>query len=152
MGFSQERDEFVKDLKRKNSLSNPDDHFYHTDGSLKQVISFYELIQIGEEQCILAMFYDMSVQKLTLEALQKSEARVRALLEAIPDMIFELSADGVFVDFISSPDSRTLLPLQDFMGRNIRDVMPPEVLPPLYLLLGVRSRQDNCMLLNISCQ
>ena len=124
---SQERVEFVKDLKLKSSLVNPDDHFYHTDGSLKQVISFYELIQIGEEQCILSMFYDMSVQKQTLHALQKSEARIRALLEAMPDMIFELSTDGTFVDFIPSPDSRSLLPPQDFLGRNIREIMPPEV-------------------------
>jgi PAS domain S-box-containing protein len=123
----QERAEFVKDLKLKSSLFNPDDHFYHTDGSLKQVISFYELIQIGEEQCILSMFHDMSVQKLTLQALQKSEARIRALLEAMPDIIFELSTDGVFVDFIPSPDSETLLPPQDFLGRNIREIMPSEV-------------------------
>jgi len=123
----QERAEFVKDLKRKSSLFNADDHFYHTDGSLKQVISFYELIQIGEEQCILSMFYDMSVQKHTLQALQKSEARIRALLEAMPDMIFELSADGVFVDFIPAPDSKTLLPPQNFLGRNIREVLPSEV-------------------------
>src|SRR5688572_9476283 len=123
----RERVEFVKDLKLKSSLFNPDDYFYHTDGSLKQVISFYELIQIGEEQCILAMFYDMSVQKLTLQALQKSEARIRALLEAMPDMIFELSTDGTFVDFIPSPDSRSLLPPQDFLGRNLHEIMPPEV-------------------------
>lgn len=124
---AQERVEFVKDLKLKSSLVNPDDHFYHTDGSLKQVISFYELIQIGEEQCILSMFYDMSEQKHTLQALQKSEARIRALLETMPDMIFELSTDGTFVDFIPSPDSRSLLPPQDFLGRNIREIMPPEV-------------------------
>ena len=123
----RERVEFVKDLKLKSSLFNPDDYFYHTDGSLKQVISFYELIQIGEEQCVLSMFYDMSVQKLTLQALQKSEARIRALLEAMPDMIFELSTDGTFVDFIPSPDARSLLPPQDFLGRNIREIMPPDV-------------------------
>ncbi|HVF26035.1 MAG TPA: PAS domain S-box protein [Anaerolineales bacterium] len=124
---AHERVEFVKDLKLKNSLFNADDHFYHTDGSLKQVISFYELIQIGDEQCVLSMFYDMSVQKFTLQALQKSEARIRALLEAMPDMIFELAIDGTFVDFIPSPDSRSLLPPQDFMGSNIREIMPPEV-------------------------
>ncbi|MEO7840742.1 MAG: PAS domain S-box protein, partial [Anaerolineales bacterium] len=136
----QERAEFVKDLKLKNSLFNPDDHFYHTDGSLKQVISFYELIQIGEQQCILSMFYDMSVQKHTLQALQKSEARIRALLEAMPDMIFELSIDGIFVDFIPSPDSRSLLPPQDFLGRNIREIMPPEVASSA--LFAIRRAQE----------
>jgi len=136
----EERVEFVKNLKRKSSLFNPDDHFYHTDGSLKQVISFYELIQIGEEQCILSMFYDMSVQKHTLQALQKSEARIRALLEAMPDMIFELSIDGVFVDFIPAPDSRSLLPPQDFLGRNIREIMPPEVASSA--LFAIRRAQE----------
>lgn len=76
----QDRIEFVKKLKQKNSLYNPDDYFYHTDGNQKHVISFYELIQIGSEDCVLAMFYDMSAQKQTLQALQHSEARARALL------------------------------------------------------------------------
>gem|GEM_PF-877941 len=136
----EERVEFVKDLKLKSSLFNSDDHLYHTDGSLKQVISFYELIQIGEEQCVLSMFYDMSVQKQTLLALQKSEARIRALLEAMPDMIFELSTGGIFVDFIPSPDSRPLLPPQDFLGRNIREIMPPEVASSA--LFAIRRAQE----------
>lgn len=59
----QERVEFVRDLREKHSISNPDDYFFHTDGSLKKVISFYESILIGEQECILSMFYDMSVQK-----------------------------------------------------------------------------------------
>ena len=80
------------------------------------------------------MFYDMSVQKLTLEALQKSEARIRALLEAMPDMIFELSADGVFVDFISTPNSRTLLPLQDFLLETSGMLCRPKFLPALFSL------------------
>jgi len=126
----EERVEFVKKLKHKSSLFNPDDYFYHTDGSIKYVISFYELIQIGKEDCIMAMFYDMSAQKATMQALQKSEARVRALLEAMPDMIFELSREGVFLDFIPSPDVKTLLPPEEFLGRNIRDIMPSDVSSP----------------------
>ncbi|HXD12442.1 MAG TPA: PAS domain S-box protein, partial [Anaerolineales bacterium] len=123
----QARWEFVQKLKQKRSIYEPDDHIYHTDGSLRHVISFYELIQINNVDCILAMFYDMSAQKATMQALQQSEARTRALLEAIPDLIFEFSAEGTFLKSIQ-PFVRNLLMAPDqFIGRNVRDVMPKDI-------------------------
>ena len=120
----EERKEFVRNLKAKHSLFNPDDFFYHTDGSIRFVISFYELIQIRQEDCILAMFYDMSAQKRTLQALQQSEARTRALLEAIPDLIFEISSDGTFLKSIQPSSASLLMPPDQFLGRKVADVMP----------------------------
>ncbi len=123
----QARREFVQKLKQKHSIYEPDDHIYHTDGSLRQVISFYELIQINNTGCILAMFYDMSAQKATMQALQQSEARTRALLEAIPDLIFEFSADGTFLKSIQPFVKNLLMPPDQFIGRNVRDVMPSDI-------------------------
>ena len=118
------RKEFVQNLREKRSLFNPDDYFYHTDGSIRFVISFYELVQIRQEDCVLAMFYDMSAQKRTMQALQQSEARTRALLEAIPDLIFEMSSDGTFLKSIQ-PSARHLVMAPDqFIGRKVGDVMP----------------------------
>lgn len=119
---SEERLKFVQELKRKRSIYNTDDYFYHTDGSLKQVISFYELIQIGGEDCILAMFYDMSAQKQTMQALQQSEARVRALLEAIPDMIMEISREGIVINVIPPKGMEESIPASGFIGVHINDV------------------------------
>jgi PAS domain S-box-containing protein len=122
-----ERSEFIQNLKAKHSLFNPDDYFYHTDGSLRYVISFYELIQIKQEDCILAMFYDMSTQKRTMQALQQSEARTRALLEAIPDLIFEISSDGTFLKSIQRPADSLFLTPDQFLGRKISEVMPEPI-------------------------
>ncbi|HEU0295938.1 MAG TPA: GAF domain-containing protein, partial [Anaerolineales bacterium] len=123
----EERKAFVQNLKAKRSLFNPDDFFYHTDGSIRFVISFYELIQIRQEECILAMFYDMSVQKQTVQALQQSEARTRALLEAIPDLIFEISSDGTFLKSILPPATPLFVPTEQFLGRKVGDVMPQSI-------------------------
>ena len=123
----EERKEFVQKLKAKHSLFNPDDSFYHIDGSIRFVISFYELIQIRQADCVLAMFYDMSAQKQTMQALQQSEARTRALLEAIPDMIFEISQDGTFLKSIQPPSTALFLPPEQFLGRKIYEVMPQSV-------------------------
>jgi PAS domain S-box-containing protein len=119
---SQERVEFVRNLKQKKSLFNADDSFYHTDGSLKQVISFYELIQINHEECILAMFYDMSAQKKTMLALQQSEARIRALLGAFPDMILELAVDGTIISVAPPKGYEATMSPELLTGHHIRDI------------------------------
>ena len=121
------RTEFVQNLREKRSLFNPDDFFYHTDGSIRFVISFYELIQIRQEDCVLAMFYDMSAQKRTMQALQQSEARTRALLEAIPDLIFEMSSDGTFLKSIQPSVRHLVLAPDQFPGRTVGDVMPQPI-------------------------
>ena len=118
-----EREKFIRDLKQKRSIYKPDDYFHHIDGSLKNVISFYELIRLGREDCILAMFYDMSTQKQTMQALQQSEARVRALLEAIPDMIMELTRDGLITNMIPPKGMDASMPAGQFIGRRIQNIL-----------------------------
>lgn len=118
----RKRAEFVEDLRRKGSLFNPDDHFRHTDGSLKYVISFYELIHIGYEDCILSMFHDTSVQKQTMQALEQSEARIRALLNAFPDMIVELSLDGRIINLVPPKGLESIIPPERFIGEQIDSI------------------------------
>jgi PAS domain S-box-containing protein len=123
----EERREFINNLKQKKSLFNADDFFYHTNGSLKQVISFYELIQINHEDCILAMFYDMSTQKRTMQALQQSEARIRALLNAFPDMIIELSVDGVILNLAPPKGYESAISPENLIGKHIREVFTESI-------------------------
>ena len=111
-----------KNLKQKRSYYNPDNQFEDLKGEIKSTISFYEIIQIGENECVLSMFYDMSAQKRMMEALQKSEARTRALLEAVPDMIMELSDKGVVHNMISPKGMEQSMPPENFIGRNIHDI------------------------------
>lgn len=67
---TEERNAFVEELKQKKSVSINNDIFIHADKSLKVIASFYELIRIGEQECILSMFYDQS-QQIQLENEQK---------------------------------------------------------------------------------
>jgi len=123
----QQRVEFLQKLKEKRSYYNADNQFKDLNGKTRSTISFYEIIQIGEEDCILSMFYDMSGQKQTMEALQKSEARTRALLEAVPDMIMELSVEGVIQNVIPPKGMEQVMSAEKLMGRNVRDVFSDAV-------------------------
>jgi PAS domain S-box-containing protein len=87
-------------------------------------------VGVIEDGCLIGMWgtqLDITVLKETADALRRSEARTRALLDAIPDMIFEFKRDGTILQFISSAMNRPLLPPEQFLGRTIRDVLPGSV-------------------------
>ena len=67
------------------------------------------------------------IARQSQEALKQSESRTRALLEAIPDMIFEMDREGNILHFVPSSTIDPLLPPEEFLGKNISQVMPPDV-------------------------
>ena len=68
---------------------------------------------------------DITALKNAEAAQRLSEERLRALLDAIPDMIFELKRDGTIVRYIPSETYRTILPPEEFVGKTIAQVLPP---------------------------
>src|SRR6185295_4590441 len=60
-------------------------------------------------------------------ALQHSEAKNQATLEAIPDLMFLISTDGVYLDCHAKDVGRLLVPPDFFIGKRIADVMPPDL-------------------------
>jgi PAS domain S-box-containing protein len=63
-------------------------------------------------------------RKQAEEALRRSEARNRALVEALPDLIFRLDRRGVFLDY-NAPQEVLARPPAEFLGRHVGEVLPP---------------------------
>ena len=59
------------------------------------------------------------------QALHQSEERNRAILRAIPDWMFVMSADGVFLDYHAKDPGKLIVPPAVFLGRSVREVLPP---------------------------
>jgi PAS domain S-box-containing protein len=131
-----ERDEFVRTLMKKRSHYDPNSTFRDARGKDRFTLAFYEIIQIGEEECILSMFYDMSEQRETMRALQESERRIRVLLEAMPDMLLEISADGLIHDMTPPKGAGQFMPVRQFIGRRIREVLPESAASQAMFALG----------------
>jgi len=66
---------------------------------------------------------EIAEKKRAEDKIRESEARSRALLDAIPDMIFQLSAEGVFIDF-RGRQKDLLVASENFIGNNIDDMLP----------------------------
>ena len=122
-----DRYRFVRKLLERKSLHNRYFEFVTVNGDRHVTVAFHELIDSGNEPNILSLFYDMSEQVAVQKALERSEMRTRAILDAIPDMIFEMDVNGTILQFVPSSTLNPLLPPSEFLGRNISEVMPPDV-------------------------
>ncbi|MFZ4625536.1 MAG: putative bifunctional diguanylate cyclase/phosphodiesterase [Rhodoferax sp.] len=62
----------------------------------------------------------------TLQSLAAAKARMTAVLDAIPDLLFEVDVDGRYISF-HSPNTELLTAPPDFLiGKTVTDVLPPE--------------------------
>jgi len=61
------------------------------------------------------------------EALQKSEARQRALISAIPDLIVRMNRQGILLEFFASPNFAVVGNLAQIIGTHISATLPPDV-------------------------
>lgn len=123
----EQRRVLVERLKRERSIYNPDDNFMTPQDEQRSAHTFYELIEIKGQPCMLTMLYDVTEQKQAQNSLRDAEARTHALLTAIPDMIFEVSKDGVITGYIPSTEIMPVMSPDLFLGKNIREVFPPEI-------------------------
>ncbi|HLN28449.1 MAG TPA: PAS domain S-box protein [Gemmataceae bacterium] len=55
------------------------------------------------------------------------EATDRAILEALPNLLFVVDADGKFLDYHAPSDASLYVPPSAFLGRTIREVLPEPV-------------------------
>lgn len=58
--------------------------------------------------------------------LKASQEQLKATLDALPDLMFELDMDGRFVDYHTAYPGLLAVPAENFLGKTVREVMPAE--------------------------
>src|SRR5262249_53451911 len=70
---------------------------------------------------------DISEQHLSEVARRHTEERNRAILNAIPDLMFLQTRDGVFLDYHARSLKEFLGSPENLIGKNMRDVFPTQL-------------------------
>ncbi|OAB55704.1 hypothetical protein AY600_19835 [Phormidium willei BDU 130791] len=78
----------------------------------------------GHPVRLFGVVIDITQRKQIEEELRDEEAQTRALLNAIPDMMFRYSREAVFLDYKPSRDVAAFEDPTDFIGKNIADIFP----------------------------
>jgi PAS domain S-box-containing protein len=103
-----------------------------------QLVGFMTFVNIHESDwwrttdvSLLQVAADITggvLQRLrALKALWESRERHRAVLQALPDMVFLLDADLRFLEYHSPDLQRLLVPPEHFIGKTVWEVLPEEV-------------------------
>ncbi len=118
-------------LEAKTSL-DWEEIFPHDDGLHTYLsIKFPLYNAAGDVYAICGISTDITERKQAEEALRSSLSTNRALINAMPDLLFRISGDGTYVNYKASKDYDLLLPPAEFLGKKVDEVMPPEVAKPL---------------------
>jgi len=83
-------------------------------------------------------------------ALHASEERSRAILNAIPDMMFVLDREGTYLDFHTSDEASLLRLPSEFLGKNQTEVLPPELASRFFQSFDEVFKSDQPVLLEYS--
>jgi PAS domain S-box-containing protein len=103
------------------------------DGSAKWVEIGTVLIDWAGRPATLSFLSDISARKqaesqreAALEALRQSEARAKSMLQAIPDLMFRMNRQGVFLDYKANINDLYAQSEPTLIGQRNRDIAPPE--------------------------
>lgn len=66
------------------------------------------------------------------QKLRISEEKNRAIIRAIPDLLFIIDNDGYFIDFSAGDESLLIIPKEAFIGKSIFEVMQKEISKEAY--------------------
>ncbi|MGC9523939.1 MAG: ATP-binding protein [Limnospira sp.] len=104
------------DLELQIDIQSQDELQVLADSFNKMTKQLRDLID-SKEQLIKSL-------EFRAEALRQSEAKNRALLNAIPDLMFRFSRDGVFLDFRASRGDNLIQSMSQYLNRSIYDLLP----------------------------
>ncbi|MGG6295085.1 AAA family ATPase [Leptolyngbya sp. AN02str] len=107
-------------LKRDGELRGYEFQMRKRDGTVFWVLSSCYLN--ADDDYVEGVIADISDRKQAEEALQASESKLRTLIEAIPDPLFVLTAEGRFLEIIAQEPNLLWQPFEEMIGKTMHQL------------------------------
>ena len=112
----------IDTLRSHREIEGFENRYRHRDGSYRWI----EWRSRPIDSTIYAAARDVTERRRTEDELRRLEGRHRALLGAIPDLLFLLDREGTFLDYYARDPAQLYVPPEEFLGRRIPEVLPEE--------------------------
>ncbi len=90
---------------------------------------------------------DITDYKQLQSALQASEARNRAFLEAIPDLIFRVNQDGICLYWKAAKEDNLLIQSRDIIGKHLHQILPTDLAGLIWYHIELALETDKIQIL-----
>ncbi len=80
----------------------------------------------GSVNGLVGVGFDVTEKRVVDEALKRSEAELRALFEAMHDIVMAIDSDGRYVNIAPTDESLLYRPADEMIGRTFFDILPDE--------------------------
>jgi PAS domain S-box-containing protein len=104
--------------------SLPDRTFTGEELALLQQFGTMAAVALENARLLATIQQELAERRKVEETLRASEARNRAMINAVPDLLFRLDNQGTFVDYAAQSESLLLIPPSVFLNRTIHDLFP----------------------------
>lgn len=124
------------------SLSADEDRFVRTDGTvqwLRWAMRPWNATD-GTVGGIVIFTENISERKAAEEALQKLADDLEATVQAIPDLLFEMDAEGRYHSVKATRESLLVRPPEQLLGRTVAEMLPPEAAQTVMDALAAANR------------
>jgi diguanylate cyclase (GGDEF)-like protein/PAS domain S-box-containing protein len=81
----------------------------------------------GRLQRMRGTIQDISDRKYAALQIEASRSQLQAILDALPDLLFEVGLDGHIYSYHSNRNDLLAAPPEMFLGKRFADIMPPDV-------------------------
>jgi diguanylate cyclase (GGDEF)-like protein/PAS domain S-box-containing protein len=99
------------------------ENYEELSASNEELQAYVEQLTSSEEE--IKAQYDQLIDNE--KKLSESEEKNRAIIKAMPDLLFVIDNDGYFIDCVANDESLLLMTKESFMGKTIWEVMPKEI-------------------------
>ncbi len=119
------RTAFLEWMATHDSASDQEVRLRKRDGTVMDCLRNAMVRRDGDgnvigEQCVIR---DVTEHKKVEDALRRSEASNRSIVEVIPDLIIRVNTEGELLDIVASSDAELAVPRDEAAGKRIADIL-----------------------------
>ncbi|PAP77259.1 hypothetical protein BSZ37_12855 [Rubrivirga marina] len=122
-----DRSRVLDAVRERGEVRDHELRIRRADGATRWVALTVQPLAFDAEPALATALLDVTERKATERALRERTGELEAVFRALPDLYFRMDADGTIRDYRAGRQFGLYAPPDEFLGRPMPDVLPPDV-------------------------
>ncbi|MGD9556909.1 MAG: PAS domain S-box protein [Mangrovibacterium sp.] len=95
-----------------------------------------KIFYIQQKKCLITSLKDITLRKQAEEKLRENQARLKTIIQTMPDLLFHLDKTGTFLSFYQENDQFLYKQPEEFLNKTVKDLFEEELAAKIMLAIG----------------